>query len=101
MIAADSSGCVRSIDGVPTSSAGSQPRSSVTELEQYNHTACYTGKSEHRACKADGQGRTFSEKSTIPTLDQTRSGAANQNAKVRKRALKDKAGVLGMVDSGV
>ena len=31
---------MRFIEGVPTSSSGSQPRSSVTEAEQYFHTAC-------------------------------------------------------------
>lgn len=92
------------MDGVPSSSAGSQPRSSVTELEQYFHTACCTSKREHCTCRADGQERTSSEKSTMPTLDRTKSGATNRDAKEREHALKDKAGgsvVLGIADNGV
>lgn len=73
-MAADSSGCVRSIDGSPIRSSGSKPRTSVTERETYNHFACNTSQCKHREINIATQRRTLSEKSTIPTVDQAKLG---------------------------
>ena len=75
----------------------------MTELEQYFHTACCMSKYRRHACRVEDCERTFSEKSTIPTLDRTKLGARKQGAMERERVLKDKAGsslVLAIADNG-
>ena len=61
------------------------------------------GKHKRRALNATERGRTSSEKSTTPTLNQVKSGTTNEDAKEEERVLKDTSGgslSLGILDDG-